>query len=381
MRYSPFRHAGSALRKRRPIQLTVFLTRICNARCPFCFYLSRNEGPGPAPELTLEELEKVSSSVGSLLWLAFSGGEPFLREDLTEIAGVFYKNTRPSIILLPTNGLLPGAVRKKTEEILKRCTRSTVVVKLSLDGPPDVHDKLRGVSGAFERTLETYRGLRELLGRYPNFELGINSVFCSANQDRMKELIGFVRGLDKVRTHTVSLIRGEVSDERLKSVAAEQYRETIEVMEENLRTRASSMYRFPGARLKAAQDILQRRLIHQTLLQQRRLVPCHAGRLTLVLTELGDVYPCEAFEKRLGNVRESGCDIGNMLRTEKAQAAIQSIKNSGCFCTHECYMMMNILFNPRLYPALIREYLRLGPGCSFRSAGTGPALSTARTGS
>ena len=33
--------------------------------------------------------------------------------------------------------------------------------------------------------------------------------------------------------------------------------------------------------------------------------------------------------------------------------------NKNCYCTHECYFMTNILFNPRLYPALAREYIQL----------------------
>jgi len=35
--------------------------------------------------------------------------------------------------------------------------------------------------------------------------------------------------------------------------------------------------------------------------------------------------------------------------------------NSRCHCTHECYFMTNILFNPRLYPSLMKEYLLLRP--------------------
>lgn len=358
MTYSPLRHIDSILWKRNAIQLTFFLTRRCNARCPFCFYLSRN-GAANAPELSLQEIEKVSASLGKLLWLAFSGGETFLRDDLVEIADVFYKNNRPAIILLPTNGLLPDLIQEKTEAILKHCKKSTVVVKLSLDGPEAVHDPLRGVQGAFRKTMETYRKLSGLLGVYPNFELGINSVFCSANQDQVEGLIKFVQGLDKIKTHTVSLIRGDVSDRSLKEIDLEKYHRAVRLLEANLKSRASSRYGFSGARLKAAQDILQRRLIHETALHKRRLIPCYAGRLNLVLTEAGDVCPCETFENRMGNVRESGYDVGKILRTGKARAAIQSIQNGGCFCTHECYFMTNILFNPLLYPSLLREYVQV----------------------
>ncbi len=362
MGYSPFRHIGSVFWKRRPIQLTFFVTRKCNARCPFCFYLSRDEAGGRGPELSLDEIERASSSLGSLLWLAFSGGEPFLRDDIVDVVRAFYRNNRPAVILLPTNGLLPGLIAERTEAVLRSCPNSTVTVKLSLDGPEEVHDRLRGVPGAYRKVLETHRLLKRLLPGYGNFELGFNSVICSENQDRMPEVLDLVRNLDPRLTHTVSLVRGSVRDGRLKEVDGERYRETADQLAANLAAAQTGVYRFAGARLKAAQDIVQRRLIWRTAAEQRSLVPCTAGRLTLVLTETGDLYPCEAFDRKLGNLREAGYDIPAILRGSAAHTAIGRIRKEGCFCTHECYMMMNVLFTPAMYPRLLAEYLRLGPG-------------------
>lgn len=359
MTYHPFRHIGSAIYKHKPIQFTFFLTGRCNARCSFCFYLSNNAPCKDLSELTTEEIKKISASMGRLLWLAFSGGEIFLRDDLAEITKLFYKNNKPAIILLPTNGLLPDVIYEATEAIVRGCEKSTVAVKLSLDGDEELHDSLRGVKGAFQKTMETYEKLGGLLDKYPNFELGINSVFCSANQNQMDKLIAFVNGLKRVTTHTVSFIRGDVSDESLKDIDIGKYYETISLMDSNLKKRLSGVYRFKGARLKAAQDILQRRLIHETLIKQKRLIPCYAGRLTLVLTETGDLYPCESFKDRIGNVREAGYDIKRLLQTEKSREILGGIKSKGCYCTHECYLMMNILFNPKMYPSLLKEYLQL----------------------
>ncbi|NOY65127.1 MAG: radical SAM protein [Nitrospirae bacterium] len=359
MNYSPFRHIGSIVSKSRPIQLTFFLTSRCNARCRFCFYLSRNNTKEGKGELSLDEITRISSSLGPLLWLAFSGGEIFLRDDLVQITEIFYKKNRPAIILLPTNGLLPELITEQTETILNQCTKSTIVVKLSLDGTETVHDAIRGVKGSFRKTLETYERLRVLSERYPNFELGINSVFTAANQDCMDELIGFVNTLRGIRTHTISLIRGKVSDHSLKDIDREKYLHTIKLLEKNLRNGLSGTYQFRGARLKAAQDILQRRLIYKTLLEKKPLIPCYAGRLTLVITEDGEVYPCESFRHCMGNVREMGYDIERILHSSTARTVIETIRNEQCYCTHECYMMINILFNPLMYPSLIREYLQL----------------------
>lgn len=360
MRYSPFRHISSLLWKRRPIQLTVFLTRRCNARCPFCFYVTETNPDRPeGPELSRVELEKIAKNSGPLLWLAFSGGEIFLRSDLADVVAAFYRHTRPAIILLPTNGIASETIRERVGEIVRRCPRSTVVVKLSLDGPRTLHDGLRGVPGSFDRVETTLAGLREISERHGNLEVGINTVLCAANQDRVGETIEQVRMMEGVRTHTVSLVRGEISDPELKSVDVEKYGRTAEKLGQGLRTGAATSYRFAGAHLKAAQDILQRRLILKTLKENRRVIPCYAGRLTTVVTETGNVYPCESFQDKLGNLRENAFDLPRLLARPEARQAVDAIGGSRCFCTHECYMMMNVLFNPELLPVLFRETLRL----------------------
>jgi MoaA/NifB/PqqE/SkfB family radical SAM enzyme len=359
MRYSPFRHLPSVIRKAAPIQLTFFVTRRCNSSCPFCFYLRTAAGPAsPGEELRLEEIDRVSRSLGDLLWLAFSGGEIYLREDLAEIARTFYRHNRPAIMLFPTNGMLPGIIRERTEEILRSCTKSVIAVKLSLDGVGDAHDKVRHTPGSFERTMQTYRLLEELLPAHPHFELGVNTVFCSENQDAMDGIIDHVRTMRSVRTHTISLARGALARDDYRLVDLARYERAIGRLEQGLK-RGAATYRFAGGRLKAAQDIVQRRLILRTAMEGRSIIPCYAGRLNVVLTEDGEVFPCEILSRGLGNVRESGYDVMKMLRTRRAAEVLGSIRRRECFCTHECYFMTNILFNPRLYPALAGEFLQL----------------------
>ena len=297
--------------------------------------------------------------MGNLLWLAFSGGEIFLRNDLAAMSRVFYDQNRPAIMLYPTNGLLPQVIREQTEEILRYCRESVITVKLSLDGLGDAHDRIRNTPGSFDKTIETYSLLRRLIEQYPHFELGVNTVFCSENQDTMDEIINFVNGMDQIKTHTISLVRGNIPDEGYKHVDYAKYLNAIGKLEHNLKSRAPRVYRFRGARIKAAQDIIQRRLIHQTMIQGKRLIPCYAGRLNLVLTETGDVYPCEILSETLGNVRKQGYDVAEVIRSRQAREVILKIMKKQCYCTHECYFMTNILFNPLLYPALAKEYLSL----------------------
>jgi radical SAM protein with 4Fe4S-binding SPASM domain len=162
-----------------------------------------------------------------------------------------------------------------------------------------------------------------------------------------------------VRTHTVSLVRGEVPDPSLAEVDPARYLETAERLAARIRSGDEPVYCFRGARLKAAQDVLQRRLIHRTLQERRQVLPCHAGRLNLVLSATGELFPCEDFRLLMGNIRDHDCDLARTERTPRAKAIVKRIRRGGCWCTHECFMMTNVLFSPRCYPALLGEYLRL----------------------
>jgi len=238
MRHSPLRHAGALLWKRRPLHLTFFVTRRCDARCDFCF--SRGRAAATAgPELSSAEIARLAPSVGPLLWLSYSGGEPTLREDLPEITGIFARHCRPVIVLLSTNGLEPRRTAAAAAGLLAAAPRSTIVVKLSLDGPPELHDRLRGVPGAHGRVLESLGLLRDLAAREPRLEVGINTVLSAANQEIAGEVFAEVSRLDGVNTHTLSLVRGTIPDPALGAVDPARYLAAAEGLARALREGSS----------------------------------------------------------------------------------------------------------------------------------------------
>ena len=65
-----------------PVNLTLSLLYTCNSRCKTC-----NIWKKTANNFTLEEYEKTFQKFGkNLHWITFSGGEPFLRRDIGDIA-------------------------------------------------------------------------------------------------------------------------------------------------------------------------------------------------------------------------------------------------------------------------------------------------------
>jgi MoaA/NifB/PqqE/SkfB family radical SAM enzyme len=356
-------HTRSLFLKKRPIHLTFFVTRRCNSRCPFCFYEEPRDAKDGAAELSLDEVRRIARSMDPLLWVLFSGGEVFLREDLVEISRIFHDTNDVAFLTYPTNGLMPEVIAERTEEILKRCTNSVVVVKLSLDGVGEDHDALRQVPGGFDKLMRTQELLAALADRFPRLEVGVNTLYCSENQWRMDGIIDFVRGLEGVRSHTITMVRGELRERRYKDVDLDEYERVGRRLERRWSSGPRRFHRFAGGGLKAAQDRLQRRLIHRTMSERRRLVPCYAGRLNLVLTESGELHPCEGrWDMSFGNVRKAGYDVGGMLRSEGAASIVDEIARGGCYCSHECNFLTNILFNPMMHPRLLGDWARLRMG-------------------
>jgi MoaA/NifB/PqqE/SkfB family radical SAM enzyme len=340
------------------------VTSRCNARCPFCFYWQ--ERHSKREELTMEEIEKITQSMDSLLWLLFSGGEIYIRKDLPDIVESFYRNTEPVIITLPTNGVAPDLIVPMTEEILERCPDSAVVSKVSLDGLNEEHDRIRETPGNFAKAMETYEGLRRLGERYDNLQLGINTVICRENQDAMDDIIDFVNTLPGCETHTISLVRGSPSDDGYKRIDLEKYRRAIERLEQDLKGNNNKMYHFMLARLKSAQDLVQRQLIYETVRQGRRQLPCYAGRIGAVMNEVGEIFPCEILSDKMGDVRAAGYDFKKVFNSEEADRVRAKINRTKCYCSHECYFVTNILFNPLMYGQVAKQYLQL-PGKGTKS--------------
>jgi radical SAM protein with 4Fe4S-binding SPASM domain len=170
---------------RRPI--VVFnITRTCNLRCIHCY--SDSEAKAYEGELAPAEVRGVLDDLAAFRVPAvlFSGGEPLIRPDIFDL--IEYARGKGLHAVLSTNGTLI------TPEIARRLVELKLAyVGISLDSAtPEVHDRFRGVAGAFERTMRGFRncveagqkvGLRLTLSR-PTFE-NLDNVFDFIERERI----------------------------------------------------------------------------------------------------------------------------------------------------------------------------------------------------
>ena len=117
----------------------------CNLRCHHCYSSS---GPDRADALSNELLTDVIDDAAAIGYgaLAVSGGEPLMYRGLEQLL----RRGRAAGMrtLVTTNGTLATPAR------LERLAPWLDVLAFSLDGPPEVHNAVRGVPWAFERLVK-----------------------------------------------------------------------------------------------------------------------------------------------------------------------------------------------------------------------------------
>ena len=84
--------------------------------------------------LKVDEYEKIFDSMGEApFWFTMSGGEPFLRKDIVDICKIAYEHCKPSILNIPTNGILNEIIPERVEQIVRNSPESEIIINLSLD--------------------------------------------------------------------------------------------------------------------------------------------------------------------------------------------------------------------------------------------------------
>jgi radical SAM protein with 4Fe4S-binding SPASM domain len=188
----------------------------------------------------------------------------------------------------------------------------------------------------------------------------------------------FRRNLD-VDTVFTLLTRGSPKEPLAKFFDVEKYQEYADHMEQEYKTGALGGYdSFPFADFINAKRIVRHNLIAKIVRTNEYQIPCYAGNLGGAMFANGDVYPCELLiDRKLGNVREAGYDFQKIWFSPEAEEARRFIRESKCFCTYECFLTINILFNPRMMPAVLKEYSSLKMRKAWRRlTGRQPATGT-----
>jgi MoaA/NifB/PqqE/SkfB family radical SAM enzyme len=317
-----------------PPFLILFINSTCNQTCEHCFYwrnLNRRD------DLTFEEIEALSRSLGRVENLNLSGGEPFLRKEFAAVCRLFIRNNGVRQIYVPTNGSFADRTILALEGVLKEPSLDLFVCELSLDGMAEFHNAFRGMKDAFERSMKTYDALAELQQRDPRLRIHSISTVTSTNTDEIRRLTAYLyERCPKMDHHNLALIRGDRKNPSLTGPALEEYRKLYEYMRRLWAPREKGRY---GA---IVEPMLQWAKT-KTAEEQRQVVPCRAGVLSGVVYANGDVSVCETHAP-IGNLRQKSFpEIWNSPEAKEVRRAIAARE---CYCTNEIFMWSSINYQP-----------------------------------
>ena len=337
---------------RTPAWVTFFVTKRCNAKCKHCFYwreINKKEY-----EMTLGDFRKIANSFRNKAeTISITGGEPFMRDDIPEICRIFKNKTRN--ITIATNASLTEKIYPAVKEILKILDGEVKLkIYISLDGDRELHNKVRGVP-IFDKTIETIKKLRE----FKEIELRTQTVISKTNYKYLEKINDVAMKL-KV-PHSFSIVRmGNVGLNGINQCSPRDLEAGgVPPLEEldSIYSRMKKILKIRGENLNSIQtkdylDTLKYSISYLKGKENKKRVPCLAGRAMTVIYSNGEVSVCEMLNP-FANLKDYNFDFHKLWDSKKADKVRASIKN--CFCTHGCFIGPSEVYYP---PFLFKKLLK-----------------------
>ncbi len=285
---------------RQPYKLTFSITYKCQSRCLTCNIWEMK----PVNELGLEEIQKFAAKNNYFRWIEITGGEPFLRGDVLEIVRAFKESCKDLyLVTMPTNSLCNREMVLQKVESMLQMGIPKLSVTVSLDGYRELHDKIRGIPGNYDRAIAMFKGLRELQKRYKNLFMIFGYTLSKNNQGQLMKTIEEVRKeIPDITYNDFHLNLGQISDIYYSNtnleISASKEIITGEVREFIGKRRAQF-----GA-IPAIEGAFLRRLLEyirtgKTPMRSRSL------DASLFMDSYGNVFPSIMWGRRIGSIRET----------------------------------------------------------------------------
>ncbi|MBS1259174.1 MAG: putative mycofactocin radical SAM maturase MftC [Candidatus Scalindua arabica] len=278
------------------------VTRKCNLSCVHCYINAVGEDSDEdMGELTTREAMDMIEDLAAIKapMLAFSGGEPLLREDIYEL-NVYAMKLGLRTILSTNSTLITREVAKKIKDA------GFVYVGVSLDGSEKAHDEFRGAKGAFEKSLQ---GLRYLMKE--GVRTGVRFAITNQNYEELSKVLEITKREKIPRFSLFQLVYGGRGKEIINwDIFNEQRRDVMDYVIEEARVSngmnivtadnyADGIYLLQNVAEREPERAAE---VERLLAMQSG---CPAGDGLANIDNRGDVHLCPYWQSRtMGNIRE-----------------------------------------------------------------------------
>ena len=313
---------SNVTRLNRPYKLNFSVTYLCQSRCLTCNIWQIK----PKNELSIEEIEKIAAQNNYFKWIELTGGEVFLRSDIVDIARAFSKNSKNLYILtMPTNSLCNhDMVLSKLEEILS-LKIPRIAITVSLDGYRELHDRIRGVPGNYDKAIDMYKRLQILKEKHKNLYFVFGYTISSLNQGMFDKTFQEVKkDLPNIKYNDFHINLGQISTNYYKNSSLDIRPEHVAVSDEIRQIMKRRGFDF------SAIGMIERTFLKNLSTYARSgKVPIKNRSIetSIFLDSYGNVYPSIMWDLKLGNIRESNYSLDNILSGSAAQKAITTMRN------------------------------------------------------
>ena len=287
-----------------PFLIVWNFTNMCNLRCIHCY--QRADKPTP-DELSLEEkLDLVRQlDEAGVAAVALSGGEPTIHPHFLRVVEELAH--RGIYVAVATNGWM-FANRERLKAAVDKGLR---YIEVSVDSAkPEVHDRFRGVPGAWSRAVKALENA---------VEMGVSNAMATTitriNKDEVDDILDLAEKIGVERVIFFNFVPvGRGADNAWLDLSPEEREELLrKLYHESKKRRVIVLSTAPQyARVVLQESRGEEVAPTHFYMGEDRFVKalaeyvggCGAGRIYAAIQPNGDVTPCVFFPAKVGNVRE-----------------------------------------------------------------------------
>jgi AdoMet-dependent heme synthase len=282
-----------------PFLVALNLTRRCNLNCAHCYLDAGSRESDNTGELTTAEVKGLIDDIAALsdeIMVVFTGGEPLLRGDLTEL--IAYASGLGLMAVIGTNGL---GLNDRRVTALKEAGAQGVGISLdSLD--PEIHDAFRGLPGSWVRVTEAIDACRR-----NDFRFQLHFSVTDDTAHELDDMIAYARDVGAFALNVFFLVctgRGE----KMTNISVETHDRVIRrvteaaLRETDIMVRAKCAPHFKRMAWELDPDW------PITAAHGYEAGGCLAGTRYCRITPEGGVTACPYIEEEVGSVRNQGFD-------------------------------------------------------------------------
>ena len=198
-----------------------------------------------------------------------------------------------------------------------------VAVTVSLDGYRKLHDRLRGVPGNYDKAISMYKRLMELKKEFPSLYMVFGYTLSKMNQGEFQKTFDAVKvDIPSITYNDFHINLAQLSENYYNNATNEITPDNAVVVREV--SDFASKRRYQLGMISAIEGTFMRNLVRYA---KTGKTPMRSRSLdaSLFMDSFGNVYPSIMWNRKIGNIRETGYELRKLWRSDEADSARRDI--------------------------------------------------------